>query len=45
MSLMPCVAKKDEIERSQLTAGHLNKEGETKRMKDIDYVLVTRAYQ
>jgi len=42
VSIMPCVAKKDEIARPQLTTEVFNPDGSPKRIPDTDYVLTTR---
>lgn len=42
VSIMPCVAKKDEIARPQLTTQVPNPDGSRKRIPDTDYVLTTR---
>jgi iron only hydrogenase large subunit-like protein len=39
---MPCVAKKDEIARPQLSMEIQDSKGEQKRVQDTDYVLTTR---
>lgn len=42
VSIMPCVAKKDEIARPQLTTEVSNPDGSKKRILDTDFVLTTR---
>ena len=39
---MPCVAKKDEIARPQLSMEIEDSKGEKRRVQDTDYVLTTR---
>eukprot|EP00127_Corallochytrium_limacisporum_P000089 Clim_evm28s3 gene=Clim_evmTU28s3 len=42
VSIMPCVAKKDEMTRSQLISTVKNTDGEEGVVRDTDYVLTTR---
>lgn len=42
VSIMPCVAKKDEIARPQLTMKYTTKDGVEKILPETDYVLTTR---
>jgi iron only hydrogenase large subunit-like protein len=42
VSIMPCVAKKDEIARPQLTLEMTDKDGKKKVIPETDYVLTTR---
>lgn len=42
VSMMPCVAKKDEIARPQLTRDIINEWGAKATIKETDYVLTTR---
>lgn len=39
---MPCVAKKDEIARPQLSMEVESSDGKKKRIQETDYVLTTR---
>ncbi len=42
VSIMPCVAKKDEIARPQLSLEMTDKDGNKKVIPETDYVLTTR---
>lgn len=42
VSIMPCVAKKDEIARPQLSMEMDGTDGQRKRIQETDYVLTTR---
>lgn len=42
VSIMPCVAKKDEIARPQLSMEIEDSNGKKKRVQETDYVLTTR---
>jgi NADH-quinone oxidoreductase subunit G len=44
VSIMPCVAKKDEMNRPQLAREELQKDGYTAQKPDTDYVLTTREF-